>query len=290
VRQSRVRYVYTFFTYLWRLRGSYDAVFVHMNEEYMLLGGWWWKWWGVPVFLWRNHYAGSWKTRIAGAFAKKVFYTSQSSFTASFAHSVRMPVGVDTSRFEHAPATRVARSILFLGRCSPSKRPHVLLEALAQLHTQGVEFTASFYGPQSDIDARYVEGLHKKAGALNGRVQIRGPVSHDALGPIYAAHDVFVNLSDPGMYDKTLFEAALSGCRVLATSPDFNALHGVPGLVVEPVAETLSVALRAQLEAPEATQEEVRLRLRSCAKTQSLAILAEQLAAEMCCGSDLAYR
>jgi glycosyltransferase involved in cell wall biosynthesis len=252
-----------------------------MNEEYVLLGGLWWKWLGIPVFMWRNHYAGSWKTRLAGRLSKKVFYTSQSSYTASFARAVQMPVGVDAVRFERATAVRVPRSILFLGRLSPSKRPHVLLDALELLEKNGIEYTASLYGPHRESDTQYVEELRRRAQASQGNVRVYGPVAHEHLGAIYATHDIFVNLSDPGMYDKTLFEAALSGCVVLATSPDFNALHGVSGLAVEPVAQTLSEALQAQLRASEAERMAVQQKLQSCAKTQSLAILAERIVAEI---------
>ena len=39
---SRIAYVLNFYRYIWKLRNDYDAVFVHMNQEYVLLG---WKFW-----------------------------------------------------------------------------------------------------------------------------------------------------------------------------------------------------------------------------------------------------
>lgn len=280
-KQSRIAYVYALVKHIWRLRGSYDAVFVHMNEEYVLLLGWWWKLHGVPIFLWRNHYAGSWKTRLAGSFATKVFYTSRASYTASFKRAVQMPVGVDLSRFARLHEVRQPRSVLFLGRMSPSKKPTILLDALVLLQERGVEYTASFYGPHTDIDTSYVEEVRKKAHALGHKVHIGDPIPYRELGSAYAKHDVYVNLSDPGMYDKTLFEAAISGCVVLSASPDFNRLHGLQGLFVEPTAQSVSEALEALLTAPEESKTALRARLRACAEGQSLAILAQRIIDEI---------
>ncbi len=36
--QSRLKYLWRFYRYLWRERQNYDTVFVHMNQEYVLLG------------------------------------------------------------------------------------------------------------------------------------------------------------------------------------------------------------------------------------------------------------
>ena len=41
----------------WELRDGYDAVFVHMNQEYMLVAGWIWKMFGKRIYMWRNHLA-----------------------------------------------------------------------------------------------------------------------------------------------------------------------------------------------------------------------------------------
>src|SRR3990167_7472201 len=37
--QSRLKYLWRFYKYIWRERKNYDAVFVHMNPEYAILGG-----------------------------------------------------------------------------------------------------------------------------------------------------------------------------------------------------------------------------------------------------------
>src|SRR6185369_1642182 len=91
---SRARYVWRFYKYIFG--AEYDAVFVHMNQEYVLLGGIFWKLMLKPAYMWRNHHAGSRLTDVAAFFCKKVFCTSRFSYTAKYKKTVIMPVGVDT--------------------------------------------------------------------------------------------------------------------------------------------------------------------------------------------------
>src|SRR3989344_232174 len=58
-RRSKAEYISRFYRYIWQERKNYDAVFVHMNQEYVLLGWKFWKLWGKKIFLWRNHARGS---------------------------------------------------------------------------------------------------------------------------------------------------------------------------------------------------------------------------------------
>ena len=222
-------YACRFLSLAWRLRRDYDAVFVHMNQEYVILAGWLWKLLGKRIYMWRNHYAGSWATDLAAAFCTKVFCTSKHSYTAKYKKTVFMPVGVDTERF--CPDSRVTRkphSILFLARMAPSKRPEMLLDALVMLARKNMPFTATFVGSPLPEDEPYYEGLRARAGTLGfgDRVTFLPAVPNDKTPDLYRAHAVFVNTSPSGMLDKTIFEAAACGCAVLAASEDWNALVG----------------------------------------------------------------
>jgi hypothetical protein len=44
-------------------------VFVHMNKEYVVLGGLFWHAWHKPISLWYNHRYGNIFSRIAGQLA-----------------------------------------------------------------------------------------------------------------------------------------------------------------------------------------------------------------------------
>lgn len=244
--RSRVKYVSNFYRYLFTLR--YDKVFVHMNEEYVLLGGPFWRLMGKRVYFWRNYHAGTFRTTLAGALSTTVFCTSKHSYTAKFKNTILMPVGVDTERFypdAHTP--RVPGSILFLSGMWPSKRPEMLVEALALLAEEGIEFTADFYGSPLPETEAYYESVRESArsAGLGDRVRFHGGVPNDETPALYRGHAAFVNCSPSGMFDKTLFEAAASGCRVLASSKDFAELAGSDTYFdsVESLAARLRVAL-----------------------------------------------
>lgn len=222
---ARLKYIYRFYKYIWSLHHEYDTVFVHMNQEYVLLGGLWWKMLGKKVFLWRNHYAGSWLTNIASFFCDKIFCTSKHSYTAKYKKTVLMPVGADINIFRGSGAlSRMKHSILFLGRITPSKRPDIFIEALVILKERGVPFTATLCGPVLTHDNIFATKLRERVNELGmvESVSFVDGVSHDATSIVYASHEVFVDLSRSGMYNKTLFEASASGCLVVSMSDDFN--------------------------------------------------------------------
>ncbi|NLE07312.1 MAG: glycosyltransferase family 4 protein, partial [Parcubacteria group bacterium] len=41
--RSKIKYVKNFLNFILGLHKDYDAVFVHMNQEYVLIGGFFWK-------------------------------------------------------------------------------------------------------------------------------------------------------------------------------------------------------------------------------------------------------
>src|SRR3989344_6805529 len=144
---KRARYVWNFYKYIWRERKNYDTVFVHMNQEYILLGGLIWKILSKKIYMWRNHHAGSFLTDSAAMFCEKVFCTSKFSYTAKYKKTAILPVGVNTEIFKpNSEVKKVPHSILFLARMAPVKKPHILIQALQVLRTRGLDFTASFYG------------------------------------------------------------------------------------------------------------------------------------------------
>ena len=220
---SRLRYVIRFYKYIFS--SDYDAVFVHMNQEYILLGGVFWKLMGKRIYMWRNHHAGSVLTDIAAAFCTKVFCTSKFSYTASYTKTILMPVGIDTDFFKPDESVkRIPRSVLFLGRVSPVKRPDLLIHALADIKASGKDFTATIVGDSLPKDEGYRSSLVEslKTLGLEKNVSIVRGVPNKETANLYRAHDIFVNLSSSGMYDKTIFEAMACGCLVIASNENLR--------------------------------------------------------------------
>lgn len=217
--KSRLKYLWRFYKYILQERNNYDAVFVHMNQEYVVLGWELWKLLGKKIYLWRNHAKGNFWTRYAVWVSDKVFYTSPQSFTAQFKNSKQMPVGVDTEAFFPNPKIKVTpNSILALGRISKVKRLEVLIEALLELNRAGKNFYTTIVGsPVNDIDSEYERELKVLARPLieSGQLVFRLGVPHNETPDIYRSHAIYVNLTPPGSFDKTIFEAIACGLNVI---------------------------------------------------------------------------
>ncbi len=223
----QLKYVVRFWSYIWRERKNYDAVFVHMNQEYILLGGLFWRLMGKKTYMWRNHHAGTFLTDTAGFLCNKVFCPSRFSYTAKFKNAVLMPVGINTDLFKREEnLQRGKHSILFLGRISPVKKPDLLIDVLVKLHNDGRDFTASFYGDSLPKDGIYHDSLIKKVldAGLSEKIKFYPGIPNNETVDVYNKHEIFVNLSSSGMYDKTIFEAMACECLVLASNRNLIGL------------------------------------------------------------------
>ena len=222
---SRIKYLLKFYKYIWQERKNYDVVFVHMNQEYVLLGWKFWRFWNKKIFLWRNHVKGNWMTRLAVLLSDKVFCTSPQSFTARFEKTKIMPVGIDTDFFK--PDSRILKkpkSILFLGRVDPVKNVDVFVEALRKLRDRGVEFSATIAGSSSNKNTEYEKNIRDKVSAysLGNEVTFTGAVSRSEALKLYREHELYINLTSSGSLDKTVFEALASGLKVLVSNTFFR--------------------------------------------------------------------
>jgi len=282
---SRFRYSLRFLRAIWNIRHAYEEVFVHMNQEYILLGGVFWKLRGTRMYMWRNHNAGSLLTDIAASFCTTIFCTSKYSYTAQYRKTVLMPVGIDTDVFNANNAVpRASRSVLFLSRIAPVKRPDMLLDALAVLRRAHVPVTASLYGDPAEHDRAYLDSLKKKVSTadLGGQVSFRHGIPNRQTPDVYRGHELFVNCSPSGLYDKTLFEAAACGCLVLATSRDWATLAGEQFAAPENDPVAFARKLELLLALPDEEKQKLRVSLRALVvEHHSVRALGERVIAAM---------
>ncbi len=248
--ESRIKYIKNFYRLITAERKKYDAVWVHMNQEYILLAGLLWKIWGKRIYMWRNHHAGSWLTHCAVCMCNRVFCTSKYSYTARFKKTILMPVGIDTEVFnEKKQSGRVSNSILFLARIAPVKKPDLLIAACGIVRKQTDIFSLSVYGDPLPKDITYAESLKtqvEKLGLGNNVNFYRGVPNTETVS-VYNTHDICVNLSSSGMFDKTIFEAM--ACGTLSLSSNLNLIGEIDERLlfkegdVEDVARKLSVLI-----------------------------------------------
>lgn len=280
--RSRIKYISRFYKYVFSLRKEYDAVFVHMNQEYVLLGGLLWILLRKPVVLWRNHKLGLYSTRIAAALSRTVCYTSPSAYVARFSNAVQMPIGIDTELFHRKvrPPGPSGKSILFLGRIDGVKRPLLFLDALKALVAQGVSFHADIYGAPTYSDDPFFATFKAALAPLesSGHAALYPSVKNSDTPAIYGTHAVYVNLTPSGSFDKTIGEAMACGCIVVTCNA---ALRGIlpDKLIVE--SESGAEVARAIKAALELSAEEREQVVHTCGeyveREHSLGLLVEKL-------------
>lgn len=277
---KRIRYSLRFYGYVWRLRREYDAVFVHMNQEYVLLGGPFWRLFRKRIVLWRNHIEGSFLTRIAVLLSDVVCYTSSKAYVARFSNARQMPVGIDMSVYA-TPRTAETGTLLFLSRIDPVKRLDILLDALEILHAESMQIRLHVYGEPTPSREEYLATLRSAHASLEdaGVVSYHGSVKHEDTPGIYATHDIFVNTTASGSFDKTIIEAMSSGCLVVAAN---DAVRDViedlwwDGKDATGLAASIRESLRVSLAGD--TREAVVQRQRTYVKEEhSLTLLVSRL-------------
>ncbi len=273
--RSRSKYVFYFFRYIWSLR--YNAVFVHMNEEYVMLGGWWWRLCGKKIVLWRNFKTGSWMTPLACRLANSLCYVSPESYTARFTHGVKMPAGIDTRLFVPPQSPATPGSLLFLGRLDEIKRPDLFCAALEQLSSRGVNYEAHIYGDPTPGNEEYAEALAYRYRGFSGASFLPG-VPNVETPDLYRAHAIYVNLTPSGSFDKTIFEAMASGCTIVCANSgllDVLPSEFIVSLESAAVARGLQAAIAMNVKERAELSESCRAYVE---REHSLKLLAEKLA------------
>jgi glycosyltransferase involved in cell wall biosynthesis len=172
--------------------------------------------------------------------------------------------GVDVGRFfgrngHAAPGEGGDKRLLFVGRISPEKGVHVLLDAFQKVVERCPRARLEVVGPQGAAPIEFIVGLaddprvsglasfyqgdyfSRLRGRLSsdalGRVSFKGHVAHSRLSDHYRNADVLINPSLSEAFGMSLVEAMAAGVPVVATR-----VGGVPevvedgktGLLVEP--------------------------------------------------------
>src|SRR3989338_6778429 len=219
---SRLKYLFNFYRYLWILRRDYNTVFVHMNPEYVILGAKFWKLFGKKIFFWYNHPLGGIRARFAIALSNVVFHTSPLAFAARYKKARQMPVGIDTDLFHRLTVTsKKPNSILYVGRISPIKKLELLLDAANILLTENLDFSLTIAGePSKPSEIAYAEKIKNKAQSLmaQGRIEFIRSVPNHKTPELYNHHELSVNMTPSGSFDKTIIESMACETPVITSN------------------------------------------------------------------------
>src|SRR3989344_4943226 len=135
VLHKRLLYSINFYKYIWLERKKYDTVFVHMNPEYVILGGLLWRLWGKKIGLWYVHRAVNLKLRIAEKFTDIIFSTTTEAFRLRSKKVHFLGHGIQFSLFprRHSTEARDRLEIVHVGRITRIKNLGILIMAASIL-------------------------------------------------------------------------------------------------------------------------------------------------------------
>jgi glycosyltransferase involved in cell wall biosynthesis len=271
VGASRFTYITRFLHYILAERKMYDSVFVHMNPEYIVLGGWVWMLLRKKVGLWYTHKSVTRKLKIAESFVSVIFSASKESFRLPTKKLMVTGHGIDTARFAPRASSQSHPTLLTAGRISPSKNIRALVEAVHILHSKGISLKLNIAGgPITDQDKIYFSELQEKVRTfqLNKVIHFVGNISAREMPAFYQSGQFFINLSDTGSIDKAVLEAMSSGLIVLTSNEAFKEeLRTIsPELFLEStespiVAERIEALLKMPQEEIHTLQKKLRERV-----------------------------
>jgi len=224
---SRIGYVLKFYGFIWRLRREYDDVFVHMNPEYIVLGGLLWRVLRKRVALWYLHKSVTRSLRIAEKMVDVIFTATPESFRLPSPKVRVVGHGIDIVPQSHAPSTGGMIRIATIGRFSASKGIRESLAALELLYQEGIPFAYVVAGaPGTRADFAYEESvrLEVEKRPWKSSVKFLGALVHDEVPGLLAQTDVFLHLSDTGSLDKAQLEALAAGVPTVTSSDAGKAL------------------------------------------------------------------
>lgn len=214
-RKTRLGYSLRLCKYLWKLRGTYDAVFVHMNPEYAALAGWWWRLSRVRIGLWYTHKNTRLLLRIAVFFSHIIFTASRESFRLRSKKVQVVGHGIDTDFF--TPERQVPRGqhLLSVGRLMKSKR-HDLAIRVALEEKRAIRIAGE--GPERSI----LEGLARDLGV---QATFLGRLTQGQLRDEYRTAALFIHTSETGSLDKVVLEALACDCPIRTYDPALKELE-----------------------------------------------------------------
>ncbi len=225
-KSSRFGYIANFYNYIWKYRGDYDAVFVHMNPIYVVLAGPIWKILGKKLTLWYTHKSVDWRLRIAEKFVNTIFTASKESFRLPSKKVKVMGHGIDVDVF--LPIKNIEYNkdhIISVGRISSTKNQLAMLQAFKILSDQKYAGDLIILGDRiTPEDEEYKKKLikYQVENDLGNRIHFIGSITPLHIADEYRKAGIFLNLSSTGSLDKAILEAMACGLKILTSNEAFK--------------------------------------------------------------------
>lgn len=226
---STIERIICFYKYIWQERKNYDAVFVHMNQIYVLLGGIFWRLWGKKIGLWYTHKKISMSLHVAVFLCHYVFTAAQESFNIHTSKKHVLGHGIETRTFLNTGRKKVFSSntftIVSVGRITQIKDLATLIFASKILLDAGYLCRVRLIGPQvtkeDDLYRKVLDQLMEKL-VVEKDIVFVGGLSADEIKKELWQADVSVNLCPTGGLDKAVIESVCAGLHTFVANKAFR--------------------------------------------------------------------
>ncbi len=225
-RIGRLGYILNFYKYIWSMRKEYDAVFVHMNPEYLVLGGLFWKLINKPASLWYVHRKINPKLFVAEIFSHKIFTSVRESFKLKSKKVMYMGHGIEVEKYKgNDPDFSSVLKIYHIGRITNIKNIDIIIHSLKLLKDDAVASELHLVGvPITSLDNKIEIELRKLINDLGLEKFVfweGAKPSNEAL----LGSSLTVNASPDGGMDKAVIEAVLSRRPTFVANNAFRDLY-----------------------------------------------------------------
>jgi glycosyltransferase involved in cell wall biosynthesis len=223
--KNRLRELWRFYRFTWKLRHSYDCVFVHMNQIYVILGAplWWLR--RKKVGLWYMHGTVSISLWWAEKMAYVIFTGSKKSFRLVSKKLVVTGHGIDTDCFRPNDVLKDI-DVVTVGRITPSKNIELQLDVLAEVRKK-TPVTLTIVGhATTKTEVMYQRTLEAKADVLGiaGSVVWYGSEPNAGLPSLLNRSHVFLHTATNGSLDKAVLEALACGVPVVSSADSTQSI------------------------------------------------------------------
>lgn len=224
--RSKIVWLWRLWRHSFTLRHRYNAVFVHMNPEYVIYGGLLWNLFKKRVVFWYAHGAISKKLQLATLLSKAVVTSTPKGFRLKSKKRVVVGQGIDV---EHFALTKTNKSdsleLVTVGRISKAKNLEFLLQVAVALNNSKIDFRLQIVGaPQTKEEADYLQNLKQRVEeqGLDNRVVFTGAISQRDLPLLLHKCRIFLNAGETGSLDKTLLEAIACGVTTFSSNEAYK--------------------------------------------------------------------
>lgn len=233
---KKIKYLFNFYRYIFRERNNYEAVFIHMNAEYAVLGGWVWRMLGKKIGLWYAHGYAPLSLKIAEKLVNIIFTSTKSGCRLKSGKINVIGQGIDIEKFsaKSGPVFKEETNhrdfkIISIGRLSPSKDYETLIRAVEILKNKGINLKAEIIGgPVVETDKKYFNELCRLLEDKNLKEEIKfiGPIANEAIVGFLQNADLFANMGQTGSLDKAIVEAMACQLPILTCNEALEEVLG----------------------------------------------------------------